>query len=396
MPSEPLVFDISKISDAISKAFKAEPPEYSIPEPPDELYKMLEYLPEEFLDESEEKYIDALILAAQTSYENGLYQFAYVQYHMLFMTAVYYVLLKVSALYPDEFEKALFYLLKDRLTGFPEFDKMEKNRGLQVAPAPKVYEKRRKYCTETEFRERDRIWDMEDSKARGRLPRSVGAVIFDLDGTLTDTEKYFQVSWRQAAKHFGYLLDPERALQLRSLGRPFAEKQFKAWFGADAPFHEIRAYRQQLFNTMAEEEGVLLKPGAIELLVWLKQAGITTALATSGNTDRAEQYLQKTGVRPYIDEITCADMVDFGKPAPDTYLSACRKLGVKPESALAVEDSPNGIKSAFSSGCCVVMVPDLTEPDEEILPMLSARFDTLSDIKTCLSEQTCSRERDGK
>lgn len=123
MPSEPLVFDISKISDAISKAFKAEPaepPEYSIPEPPDELYKMLEYLPEEFLDESEEKYIDALILAAQTSYENGLYQFAYVQYHMLFMTAVYYVLLKVSTLYPDEFEKALFYLLKDRL---PEFRK---------------------------------------------------------------------------------------------------------------------------------------------------------------------------------------------------------------------------------------------------------------------------------
>lgn len=87
---------------------------------PDELYKIREFLPEEFLDESEEKYIDALQLACETSYYNGLYQFAYVQYHMLFMTAVYYVLLKVSALDPDEFEKALFYLLKDRL---PEFRK---------------------------------------------------------------------------------------------------------------------------------------------------------------------------------------------------------------------------------------------------------------------------------
>lgn len=118
MSFEPIKFDASKLYDAVSKAFEAEPPEYAIIEPPDELYKMLEYLPEEFLDESEEKYIDALMLAAQTSYENGLYQFAYVQYHMMFMTAVYYALLKVSILQPDEFDKALFYLLKDRFSDF--------------------------------------------------------------------------------------------------------------------------------------------------------------------------------------------------------------------------------------------------------------------------------------
>ncbi len=87
-------------------------------EPPDALYKILEYLPEEFSDETEEKYIDALILAAETSYENGLYQFAYIQYHMLFMTAVYYAILKVSVLHKEELKKALFYLLKDRYTDF--------------------------------------------------------------------------------------------------------------------------------------------------------------------------------------------------------------------------------------------------------------------------------------
>jgi hypothetical protein len=59
---------------------------------PDELSIMLDYLPLEFSDESEEKYINALMLAARTSCENGLFQFAYVQYHMLFMTAVYYAL----------------------------------------------------------------------------------------------------------------------------------------------------------------------------------------------------------------------------------------------------------------------------------------------------------------
>ena len=89
-----------------------------ISEPPDELYKMLEYLPEEFIDETEEKYIEALMLAIQTSYKNGLYQFAYVQYHMLFMTAVYYALLKVSILHEDDLHKAIYYLLKDRSSDF--------------------------------------------------------------------------------------------------------------------------------------------------------------------------------------------------------------------------------------------------------------------------------------
>ena len=113
-----LEFDTSKLSEAIKVALESEHPEYAIPEPPDELFKILEYLPEEFADETEKNYIDALMLAAQTSYENGLYQFAYVQYHMLFMTAVYYALLKVSIIHKEELEKALFYLLKDRYADF--------------------------------------------------------------------------------------------------------------------------------------------------------------------------------------------------------------------------------------------------------------------------------------
>lgn len=107
---KPLVFDVGKIADAIAGSIFSELP--------DELYIMLEYLPEEFIDETEEKYIEALMLATQTSYENGLYQFAYVQYHMLFMTAVYYALLKVSILHEDDLHEAIYYLLKDRSSDF--------------------------------------------------------------------------------------------------------------------------------------------------------------------------------------------------------------------------------------------------------------------------------------
>ena len=88
------------------------------PEIPEEIQMIFDYLPVEHLDETEEKYIDALTLAAQTSYENGLYQFAYIQYHMLFMTAIYYLLLKVSVLHNEELKKAIYYLLRDRHSDF--------------------------------------------------------------------------------------------------------------------------------------------------------------------------------------------------------------------------------------------------------------------------------------
>ncbi len=82
------------------------------------LDKILEYLPQEYSDKTEKQYIDALILATRTSYENGLYQFAYIQYHMLFMTAVYYALLQISFVHKKELEKGLYYLLKDRYSEF--------------------------------------------------------------------------------------------------------------------------------------------------------------------------------------------------------------------------------------------------------------------------------------
>ena len=80
-------------------------------------------------------------------------------------------------------------------------------------------------------------------------------------------------------------------------------------------------------------------------------------------------------------------MVEKGKPAPDIYSYACRELGLMPQRTFAVEDSPNGIRSAYLAGCKVVMVPDLTEPDEDLMTMLYARIDTLLDIRGLFEDQ---------
>ena len=74
-------------------------------------------------------------------------------------------------------------------------------------------------------------------------------------------------------------------------------------------------------------------------------------------------------------------MVEMGKPAPDVYQYACSQLGLNPSQCMAVEDSPNGVTSAYRAGCKVVMVPDQTQPEAELLPMLYAKMDSLIELK---------------
>ncbi|SCY48868.1 HAD family hydrolase [Butyrivibrio sp. INlla14] len=214
------------------------------------------------------------------------------------------------------------------------------------------------------------------------MGKVVDACIFDLDGTLTDTEKFYQKAWPLALEHFGYKCEPWMPLELRSLGRPFAPLQFKKWFGDAFDYNEVREYRKAIVVDMIKEQGIPLKPGAKEILVWLRENGILTALATANDFERTKGYLTRLGLFDHFDKIICADMVKEGKPSPDIYSYACQQLGLEPQRCLAVEDSPNGVTSAYLAGCKVVMVPDLTQPDEELSKKLYACVPSLVDIKT--------------
>ena len=126
--------------------------------------------------------------------------------------------------------------------------------------------------------------------------------------------------------------------------------------------------------------GLTLKKGAVELLTFLKDKGIQTAVATATDLERTKKYLSELGIITYFDELVSATMVEYGKPAPDIYQYACKQLGRKPEECMAVEDSPNGVTSAYLAGCKVVMVPDQTQPDEETKKMLYAKVESLLGI----------------
>ena len=119
----------------------------------------------------------------------------------------------------------------------------------------------------------------------------------------------------------------------------------------------------------------------MELLEYLKEKKIQRAIATATDTERAARYLKQIGLYEYFDRIICANMVKCGKPSPDIYIYACQQLGLDPSACMAVEDSPNGVTSAYRAGCQVVMVPDQTKPDAELQNMLTACVDSLDQMK---------------
>lgn len=209
-------------------------------------------------------------------------------------------------------------------------------------------------------------------------------IIFDMDGTLIDTEKYFRACWPKALAAFGYEMSDEQALSMRSLGRPFAPIHLKEMFGESIDYTQVREKRKELVEECIKENGIQLKPGVIELLQWLKENHIRAAIATATDMERTNRYLKMLGIHEYFDMLISATMVKEGKPSPDIYLYACEQLGRKPEECIAVEDSPNGVLSAYRAGCKVVMVPDQTAPEEELKSKLFACVETLTDIQGLL------------
>ena len=190
----------------------------------------------------------------------------------------------------------------------------------------------------------------------------IRAVLFDMDGTLIDTEKYYRVFWPKAMAEFGYHMTDEQVLSMRSLGRPFAPARLKEWFGEELDYYAVRARRTEMMEAQLDIDGIQLKPGAVEILEELRRRGILAAVATATPPERTEKYLGLTGIRPYFSKIISATQVKEGKPSPDIYLYACEQLGHAPEECMAVEDAPNGILAAYRAGLRVVMVPDQTKP----------------------------------
>lgn len=208
----------------------------------------------------------------------------------------------------------------------------------------------------------------------------IKAVVFDMDGVLIDTEKLLVRYWVQAANEMGFPMERGHALELRSLASRYAEPYLKGLFGDGFNYRKVRARRIELMEDYIDLHGVQIKPGLTELMDYLKKHSYKIAVATATDYDRAVPYLQKAGIYESIDSLCCGPSVEHGKPEPDIYLYAAKKLGVEPEKCLAIEDSPNGIKAAHAAKMHTVMIPDLTQPDKKLQRLIYRKCDTLMDV----------------
>lgn len=213
---------------------------------------------------------------------------------------------------------------------------------------------------------------------------TIKAVIFDMDGVLIDTEKHYFSCWLQASKEAGFPFREEQALMLRSCDAKVAEKMMKEIFGEEFDYYAIRERRRQLVKERLETYGLEKKPGVEETLRFLRAKGIKTAVATATPLELTKEHLTKLGLLELFDRIVSAKEVEHGKPAPDVYLYACKQIGEEPCNCIAVEDSPNGIMSAYSAGLKPVMVPDLTQPDEELKKLLFGSVNSLTGVCTII------------
>lgn len=214
----------------------------------------------------------------------------------------------------------------------------------------------------------------------------IKAVIFDMDGLMIDTERLLVKYWLEAAHYYGYPMKREHILGIRSLAAKHAIPKLQAEIGDDFDYYKVRMLRLKLMNEHIEQYGVDEKPGLRELLDYLKEHQYLTAVATATDPERTQRYLGSLDRLRYFDQIVCASMVENGKPAPDIYIEAAARLQVPPAECMALEDSPNGILSAFRAGMKPVFVPDLTGPDEDTRKLLYGCVDHLSKVIELLEE----------
>lgn len=209
---------------------------------------------------------------------------------------------------------------------------------------------------------------------------AVKGVLFDMDGVILDTEKLYTRFWKEAASVLGYTMTHEMALGMRSLSRQIGEQRLKEYLGEDVDYLQVRTKRIELMSAFIQENGVELKSGVHELLSFLEENGIKKAIATSSPLDRTKEYLSQVGLVDSFDELVSGHMVEHGKPAPDIYLYAAEKLGLKPEECLIIEDSPSGLFAGYQAGGIPIMVPDQDMPDEETKSRAYAVVESLKEI----------------
>ncbi len=191
------------------------------------------------------------------------------------------------------------------------------------------------------------------------------AAIFDMDGLLIDSERVIMQACIQAATDIGINYTQTEFIELIGRSAPDASRIMTAQLGGT---EQLTKVSQGVEAILAQRNNVFpLKTGALALLKHYQAKQIICTVASSSATQHIQHRLSHVGILDYFSHITSGQEVERGKPNPDIYLLAIKKLGLDVEQCIAFEDSEPGARAAIAAGLKVVVVPDLKQPSEFVL-----------------------------
>ena len=213
--------------------------------------------------------------------------------------------------------------------------------------------------------------------------RKFKAAIFDMDGLILDSERTVLSIWEQIGEKYGFAGIREYGISVIGKNKKATVDEFERVYGEPGDRYEREL--REIYNGLAAQGKVPLKPHTIELLSAMKNAGMKIAIASSSTREEVTSQMEVLGALPYFDTCVCGDQVTRSKPDPEIFLLACDALGIKPEESVGLEDSFNGVRSCKASGLFTIMVPDIIQPDDEMKGLADVILPSLKDVQDFLN-----------
>jgi HAD superfamily hydrolase (TIGR01509 family) len=195
--------------------------------------------------------------------------------------------------------------------------------------------------------------------------RPFSAVVFDMDGTLLDTELVFKQIVYEVSEGLGFTMTDDVHGRMVGSSHEATNKMLVEAYGVSFPYELFDAECRRLMHGRMQQS-VPVKAGVPEFLRELKARRIPMAVATSSRAAHALTHLGTAGLLDVFHAVVTRDDVTHPKPHPEPYLTAARLLGVHPQTCLAIEDSHSGVRAAHAAGMQTVMVPDLVQPTPDL------------------------------
>lgn len=206
------------------------------------------------------------------------------------------------------------------------------------------------------------------------------AIIFDMDGVLVDSEYTYFQSKSQILKEAGHEVEDSYHFQFMGTTSEYMWAQMKEEFDLPLSVAEYVQKMTELRQGMIKRDGVRVIPHVQDFVKRLSEAGLKLAVASSSSLAEIKKNLAEIGLVDYFSEVVSTEEVTHSKPAPDVYLAAAERIGIKPTNCLGIEDTKNGAGAVHNAGmvCVGFANPEFPKQDLASADVVVSSFEDLA------------------